>query len=66
MDNSVLGLGSAKLKLSWLEYDWIGENVYFRYNNYGIGLCGRAKGGCTVLSARGDLGKTLALDPPNG
>ena len=74
--NSIACLWFAGLP-EQLEYDWIGENLYFITGASGhggkIGLCSTATGECTIVrrwsvTISGDslLKPCIAVDPSNG
>ena len=58
------------VKITWLEYDRLGDNIYFVDLNRGICLCSR-NSSCTIVvntsSIGGELSRTtIALDPEKG
>ena len=58
------------VNLTWLEYDWVGDNVYFVDVNRGICLCNRHSD-CTIVVDKGcingELSQTkIALDSQRG
>ena len=64
-------VGEAKLTPFSLEYDWVGDNVYFLDYNLGACLCGRATETCTIVMAAKEFpcfsaDIKIAVDPPNG
>ena len=55
----------------WLEYDWVGDNIYFAGHLMTIGLCGRATLPCRLIithriAPRVDGGSKFVLDPTKG
>ena len=55
----------------WLEYDWVGDNVYFAGWASTIGVCNRVKLECDVvingrLSPEFYGGEKFALEPTKG
>ena len=66
---SVLKLDLQRVPL-WIEYDWVGDNIFFNDIEGSVGVCGRARAQCFVMkdhsteSLKGVNG--IALDPPRG
>ena len=67
----VYSVSRDRLQPKWLEYDWVGDNVYFALWLNFIGVCSRVELACAFImddrvapQVRG--GEKFALDPPTG
>ena len=61
---------SGPVQIKWLEYDWLGDNIYFVDLHRGICLCSR-NSSCAILVNESAIGGVLkdtkiALDPERG
>ena len=62
---------SGEFHPDWLEYDWVGDNIYFAGGRNIIGLCSRVILACGVaihhrIASKIYGGTKFALDPANG